>query len=65
MTQNDLFAGIDVGTTTTKAVIIDASRKIIGRFVQRSGTDLTASAMAALEEAAGQAGIAPDAEKHR
>jgi predicted CoA-substrate-specific enzyme activase len=61
MTPNDLFAGIDVGTTTTKAVIIDANRKIIGRFVQRSGTDLTASAMAALEEAAGQTGIAPDA----
>jgi predicted CoA-substrate-specific enzyme activase len=61
MTQTNLFAGIDVGTTTTKCVVIDASGKIMGRFVRRSGTDLTESAKVAFEEAAAQAGVAPAA----
>jgi len=57
----EIFAGIDVGTTTTKAVVIDAAGEVLGRFVRRSGTDLSAAAMAAFEEAAAQAGIVPDA----
>jgi predicted CoA-substrate-specific enzyme activase len=51
------FAGIDVGTTTTKAVIIDAEGRMLGCFVQRSGTDLAAAATAALEQAMAQAGV--------
>jgi predicted CoA-substrate-specific enzyme activase len=51
------FVGIDVGTTTTKAVIVDASRTIVGRHVRRSGADLTAAARAALAQAARQAGV--------
>lgn len=54
------FAGIDVGTTTTKAVIIDAEKKILGCFTRRSGTDLAAAATAALEEAMEQAGVTRD-----
>ncbi len=54
------FAGIDVGTTTTKAVIIDAKRRVLGCFVRRSGTDLAAAATAALEEAMAQAGVTRD-----
>jgi len=54
----ETFAGIDVGTTTTKAVVIDAAGKVLGHFVRRSGTDLSAAAMAAFEAAAAQAGVA-------
>jgi predicted CoA-substrate-specific enzyme activase len=54
------FAGIDVGTTTTKAVLIDAKKNVLGRFIQRSGTDLTAAATAAFEEAMAQAGVTRD-----
>jgi predicted CoA-substrate-specific enzyme activase len=54
------FAGIDVGTTTTKAVIINTERKVLGCFVRRSGTDLTAAATAALEEAMAQARVTRD-----
>jgi predicted CoA-substrate-specific enzyme activase len=56
----EFFAGIDVGTTTTKAVIIDAKAKVLGRFVRRSGTDLAAAATAALDEAMSQAVVTRD-----
>ena len=56
-----MFAGIDVGTTTTKAVVINAAGEVLGHFVRRSGTDLASAAMAAFEMAATQAGVAPDA----
>ncbi|MCP4536680.1 MAG: ATPase [Chloroflexi bacterium] len=54
------FAGIDVGTTTTKAVIIDDDGNILGRFVRRSGTHLAAAATAAFEEAMAQAQVDRD-----
>ena len=54
------FAGIDVGTTTTKAVIINADKKVLGRFVRRSGANLASAARVAFEEAIAQAGIARD-----
>lgn len=54
------FAGIDVGTTTTKAVVIDAEKDVLGHSVRRSGTDLSAAATMALEAALGQAGLTPD-----
>jgi predicted CoA-substrate-specific enzyme activase len=60
MIRNRTFAGIDVGTTTTKAVIIDADNKVLGRFVRRSGTDLASRAAVAFEEAIRQGGIARD-----
>jgi predicted CoA-substrate-specific enzyme activase len=60
MAEKGIFAGIDVGTTTTKAVIIDAEKRLLGCFVRRSGTDLAAAAAAALDEALAQAGIARD-----
>jgi activator of 2-hydroxyglutaryl-CoA dehydratase len=54
------FAGIDVGTTTTKAVIIDADRNLLGHAVRRSGADLTLAATTAFEEAIAHAGIAKE-----
>lgn len=38
-----LFAGIDVGTSFIKAVLIDANAEIIGKYVERSGADLQSS----------------------
>jgi predicted CoA-substrate-specific enzyme activase len=58
MVEDRAFAGIDVGTTTTKAVIINASQEMLGCFVRRSGTDLVSAAMAAFEKATAQAGVA-------
>ena len=58
MIEDRAFAGIDVGTTTTKVVIINANREVLGSFVRRSGTDLALAATAAFEEAITRAGIA-------
>ena len=52
-----MFVGIDLGATTTKAVVIDADRKILGHYVKRSGTDLTSAATEALDQAVAQAAI--------
>jgi predicted CoA-substrate-specific enzyme activase len=60
MTGKKMYAGIDVGTTATKAVIIDANKQVLGCFVQRSGTNLTAAATEAFENAVAQAGITAD-----
>ncbi|NIM95741.1 MAG: ATPase [Anaerolineales bacterium] len=51
------YAGVDVGATTTKAVIIDDNRKVLGSFVRRSGTDLNSAATQAFDAALAQAGI--------
>jgi len=58
--ENEAFAGIDVGTTTTKAVIINTDKKVLGSFVRRSGTDLASAAATAFEEAATRAGVTPN-----
>ena len=55
--MNKTFAGIDVGTTTTKAVIIDADKRLLGHSVQRSGADLALAATTAYEDAIARAGV--------
>jgi predicted CoA-substrate-specific enzyme activase len=57
MVVNRTFAGIDVGTTTTKAVIIDADKRLLGHAVQRSGADLALAATTAYEDAIARAGV--------
>lgn len=64
MFEGRAFAGVDVGTTTTKAVVINADKKMLGSSVRRSGTDLASAAGAALEEAVRQAGLSPEAIRH-
>ncbi|MDH5466911.1 MAG: acyl-CoA dehydratase activase [Candidatus Aminicenantes bacterium] len=49
------FAGIDVGASTTKAVIIDKNREILGHSVKDSGADFKAAAEKAFAEAKKQA----------
>jgi predicted CoA-substrate-specific enzyme activase len=61
MSEDRLFAGVDVGTTTTKAVVINANREVLGLSTRRSGTDLATAALVAFEKAAAQAGVAREA----
>ncbi len=60
-----MFAGVDVGTTTTKAVVIDAEKRVLGRFVRRSGRDLVFSAEEALREALVQARLGAELDPSR
>jgi (R)-2-hydroxyacyl-CoA dehydratese activating ATPase len=54
----DIYAGIDIGSCTTKAVAIDGDGNIIGSHVLRSGVDYKAAAATALHAAL--AGRSPD-----
>jgi predicted CoA-substrate-specific enzyme activase len=60
MIEDGAFAGVDVGTTATKAVVINANKKILGSFVLRSGTDLAGAAEDAFREAVKQAELLPE-----
>ncbi len=51
--MGQIYAGIDVGSCTTKAVVIDEEGKIIGAHVQRSGIDYRRAAQEALKMALG------------
>lgn len=50
--------GVDVGSCTTKAVIVNDEPRILGSSVLYSGTDFEAASRAAWEEALRQAGLA-------
>jgi (R)-2-hydroxyacyl-CoA dehydratese activating ATPase len=54
------FAGIDSGSWTTKAVIIDGDGPVLGMAVVRSGADLTSAAERAYRMALASAGLAPN-----
>ena len=55
-----LFAGVDVGASTAKAVVIDASGTVLGQDVRPSGMDFTESGHGALDAALAAAGHARD-----
>lgn len=50
-------AGIDIGSTTSKAAIMDENNKILAEVIQRSGYDPEAAAESVFDEACKQAGI--------
>lgn len=54
----NIYAGIDIGSCTTKAVVIDADSNVLGSHVLRSGVDYKAAASTALQNALG--GRSPD-----
>lgn len=56
-----LVAGLDVGSKTTKAVLFDRSRHLLGSAILRTKPDFTAIAREALHGAAGDAGVEPRA----
>ncbi len=62
--MNGAFVGIDVGTTTTKAVVINVEKRILGSSVRRSGADLAGVAAVAFEDAVKQAELLPEAIHH-
>jgi len=53
-----IFAGVDVGSSTTKVVLMDRDKSLVGWSVQRSGTDFAIVAEACLQQALNQAGLA-------
>jgi predicted CoA-substrate-specific enzyme activase len=57
MEQSMIFAGVDVGSSTTKVVLLDEEKKLLGWSVRRSGTDFAGTAEIGLREALEQAGI--------
>ena len=62
--SKNYFAGIDVGTSYIKAVIIDEKNEIVGSFIERSGADLKNSINIAFEKAIAAANVSRDAIKH-
>jgi len=61
VTRGPCFAGVDSGSWTTKAVVIEEGGAILGSSVVRSGADLAGAAAAAYREALDRAGVAADA----
>jgi len=53
-------AGIDVGSTYTKAVVIDQENRILGQAMMNTGFQLGKAAREALDQALAQAGIGDD-----
>jgi predicted CoA-substrate-specific enzyme activase len=51
------FAGIDLGSTMTKVVIIDGSEKVLASVVQHTGAEHRRLANRVMEEALGKAGL--------
>jgi predicted CoA-substrate-specific enzyme activase len=56
-----VVAGIDLGSKGTKAVVLHANRRMLGRAVVRTRVDFAGVAREALERALGEAGLEPDA----
>ncbi|MFC1834996.1 acyl-CoA dehydratase activase [Thermodesulfobacteriota bacterium] len=60
MTEISLAGGVDVGSCSTKAVIVDSEPKILASHVMYSGTDFELAAENAWQEALKQAGLEAD-----
>lgn len=58
------YAGVDVGASRTKVAILDPQKKLIGRSVEKSGTDFAQTAGACMDSALDMAGISRDIIKH-
>ena len=52
------IAGIDIGSTYSKAVLIDEGRNVVGRAVRRTGFKLAQASEAVFDELVASAGIA-------
>ena len=51
--------GIDVGSSTTKAVLLGEAGTVLGKTVVRTGSNLEGASQKAYDEVLGQAGLAP------
>jgi (R)-2-hydroxyacyl-CoA dehydratese activating ATPase len=54
-------AGVDVGSTQTKAVVLDARRQVVGRSLVETGAIITQAAQSAFDAAVADAGLAAGA----
>jgi (R)-2-hydroxyacyl-CoA dehydratese activating ATPase len=50
-------AGVDVGSTQTKAVVVDRRRRVVGRSLVETGAIITRAAQAAFDAAVGDSGL--------
>jgi len=57
MTEDRFYAGIDVGTSYVKAVVIDDGTEMLGHATQRSGADLAGSISKAFDGLLESAGL--------
>ena len=55
-----ITAGIDVGSTYTKAVLLDGDGKLLGKGIINTGFRLAEAATSAYQDALAEAGIAQD-----
>lgn len=53
-------AGVDVGSTQTKAVILDEARRIVGRSLQMTGANVVRAAQEAFDQARADARLAEE-----
>jgi (R)-2-hydroxyacyl-CoA dehydratese activating ATPase len=65
LTPHAYYAGIDIGSSATKVVLLDREKTILGWSVQRSGTDFSAVAETGLAQALQQAAITVGPEEIR
>ena len=62
--SDDIFVGIDVGTSYVKSAFINNAKEIIGSFVKRTGTSIENSCKTAFEEVISNASLSRAAIKH-
>lgn len=55
-----ITVGIDVGTSTTKAVLLDSEGNMLGKTVLRTGSNLEGASQKAYDEVLGPSGVAPE-----
>src|SRR3990172_3105115 len=53
-------AGVDVGSTQTKAIVLSEDRKIVARSLINTGANVSQAAERAFRQAAASAGLAPE-----
>ncbi|HDP35281.1 MAG TPA: 2-hydroxyglutaryl-CoA dehydratase [Candidatus Hydrogenedentes bacterium] len=61
MSDAPIYAGVDVGSATAKAVLLDATGAVLAASVIASGGNLTDAAQRCLSLASDKAGVSPDA----
>ena len=47
--QGEIFAGVDIGSSRTKVVVLDGGKRLIGHSVKRSGTNFSETAEICME----------------
>ncbi|HET7295151.1 MAG TPA: acyl-CoA dehydratase activase [Vicinamibacteria bacterium] len=58
--KRPVAAGVDVGSTQTKAVVLDAERRVVARSLVETGANVSRAAERAFEAALDAGGLAPD-----